>query len=450
MSRLTLWFSNPNDLAALLVLLAILPFLLAAIPARSGWIAACVLSAIPTFTLGWTASRGGLIALAVGFLVLGLGALRVGLITPARGAAFAVLLLAFGATAFLTPVGSRLRSLAPEEEGTQTRWEVYHRFPAMLSASPWGWGSGNAGESYRQWFEPGTARSSIAYRDLLSSHATWMAEGGWLFSWVYLFGWATAIILPARNFVHASSHRSAAWVSCVSVAATLAAVLAASLSHVADRWEFWLAWAACALPGIATSLAARPRPRGVATSLAASALLALLILGATLLLGAAAEGGISRASDGTVRLGSGKKHLQLAPPDPLVAGPAWGHEIRQRVADAPISISVVQKWRDRGTDAILILTGRIPHDFFDESRPPRHLRWINPPPFRALDPATLALLEQCDSVEFIWGARRRTASIHEWRQFLAETGIPLTLLPRAADYLPDWPEHAVRLPDSED
>jgi len=441
MTREALWFSNPNDAAAFLALLAIVPFLAVRLAGGRCWIPACLLALAPTVLLGLTASRGGLLALIGGLVVVAAGGWFGGWFTRLRVVAFALLPMSLAIVLILLPLGQRMAGLNAEDASVQRRWDVYCRIPAMLASAPFGWGFGNAGEAYRQWFEPGGVGSSIAYRNLLSSHATWIAEGGWLFTALYLCFWTAAAVLPLETIRISWRNPADAWLAWVSIAALGAAFLAASFSHVASRWEFWLALAVAAIPGIRESVRICGKHRRLPRLLSISALLALTVTGALLVAGAFTNTvPIHRDHKGSVTIGSGPSIANLATPDPLVIGPGWGHLLRSEARRHAATFHVLSSWPGTTSGCALVIAGRLPDDFFAQTEnPPRKIVWLNPPPLRAVPPEVTSILRECEQVTLRWGARRTDASRRDWDKLAASSqAITLEKLPHAGRYLPSW------------
>lgn len=197
-ARADFGFGNPNLAAALFAMLAVgvwgisfgrfeaRPAVFLGRMAASGTCAALIVL---------TASRGGLVALAAGFLVLWAVS---GFLRPKVWQGFAlagalVLLVAFSA---LGRMGERVAESSPEDGSITSRVAIFRAVPAMLTAAPQGWGVGQSAVAYQNWFQaPEDLRT---YKHLLSTHATWMVERGWGFRFVYLLGWGVVLVLCGK------------------------------------------------------------------------------------------------------------------------------------------------------------------------------------------------------------------------------------------------------------
>ncbi len=63
----------------------------------------------------------------------------------------------------------------------------------MMVDAPQGWGIGNSGRAYMQWYQPLDRHEK--FRTLVSSHLTWLVEFSWLFRFLYLLAWSSVLTL---------------------------------------------------------------------------------------------------------------------------------------------------------------------------------------------------------------------------------------------------------------
>jgi hypothetical protein len=145
-----------------------------------------------------TMSRGGFIAAAAGVAVLVAHARRP---WPAHrvivvACAAAILLgcaLQIGAARRLT------RSLPDSDASVGNRLMVWSAAPRMLVDAPTGWGLGNGGDAYTQWYQP--LSNLEKYRSLVSTHLTKIVElgiiGGAVYIWLWFF-----LILGSLHIAH--------------------------------------------------------------------------------------------------------------------------------------------------------------------------------------------------------------------------------------------------------
>jgi hypothetical protein len=195
--RMDWGFQNPNKTAVFIACLMLALWLAACVWRRGFWLA------LPAFTgLGYclvhTYSRGGMLALLAGVAILLAWAPR----PWARARAVAAVAAIWIAALFIIQAKAESRygqGLFSDDPSINSRFFVWRHFPEMLAAAPWGWGWGLAGDAYTQWYQP--ADQSINYLNLLNSHLSWMAEGGWGFSLFYMCGWFAVMLLcwPGRE-----------------------------------------------------------------------------------------------------------------------------------------------------------------------------------------------------------------------------------------------------------
>ena len=63
----------------------------------------------------------------------------------------------------------------------------------MMVDAPGGWGIGNAGMAFMQWYQP--LERTEFYRTLVNSHLTWLVEFGWAGRFLYVLGWFAVLVL---------------------------------------------------------------------------------------------------------------------------------------------------------------------------------------------------------------------------------------------------------------
>lgn len=201
-SRWQLWFDNPNKAGVFFAELAVLGvWMLVRFPNRYWlkWVG-CLLAVCSGVGLMHTLSRGGLLAFAVGSVIVVGGEWwrrrADGLKRKWRldGILLLVLLVFFFACAQYFRLDERcLRGVMGNDASVTNRVELWKSVPSMMFAAPDGWGLGKSGEAYMQWFQP--LERIERYRTLVNSHFTWMVELGWLFSIVYVALWLLAFYL---------------------------------------------------------------------------------------------------------------------------------------------------------------------------------------------------------------------------------------------------------------
>lgn len=201
-SRWQLWFDNPNKAGILFAELAVLGIWVFVRAPNRHWIkwVGGLLAFCSGFGLMHTLSRGGLLAFAVGsVIVVGGEWWRRRADGSERkwrldGIFLLVLLVFFFACAKCFRLDERcFRGVAGNDASVANRIAVWKSVPSMMLAAPDGWGMGKSGEAYMQWFQP--PERIERYRTLVNSHFTWMVELGWLFSCAYVILWLLAFYL---------------------------------------------------------------------------------------------------------------------------------------------------------------------------------------------------------------------------------------------------------------
>ncbi len=252
------WFgagpSSPNKTGTLLAIL----FLLCWWPAlrfRWGFWVSLPLSFLCGVFLIQTGSRGGIVALAVGMLLMlwfqfgvrGFRAIRTADILSAlsrakcrnrrkeahgtqrsnplgsrafcafswrlnrplwsmsagiwrRGISLLIFIIVLFVYSMEVGTGQRLAHMTSGNDGSaNVRVKLYTSGMRMIAGAPSGWGHGTASSVYQQWYQ--TPDDDRTYLSLVNSHLTWMSEYGLLFQAVYICAWMLILQLcfPAQQ-----------------------------------------------------------------------------------------------------------------------------------------------------------------------------------------------------------------------------------------------------------
>lgn len=431
--RLRLWFVNPNQAGALLMLVALL-MLGVAMTSRGGLsrAAAAVLTLAAFGGVLMTGSRGAIVAFAVGAVAMavcrwrerGRGLLQYGLIA----------VLAIGAICLLFGRMRCVSHLLAVDEGNSMRLDIWLAAPRMMLAAPWGWWS-NVGFCYCEWFQD--LGYDLMFDTLNNAHLTIMVRGGYLLSAVYVFLWVN--LLRSLSGVACRHGRVVAvgqwtglavamWFSAVGLVGPsiwTIPVVAAIVHFRRAAWKVLF------------------RPRGVVFS----AFVAVTTIGLMAALGWFADRDIPescriRKFDGGVRLGEGDARAVVVDDGHVLSGGftgAMGKELREYVEKVPSTGSVVVVG---ALDAVparvekLVLTGCACSEFVRRYRngepvpEAKRLYFVSPDLTSYEIPS--ALTDYCGLEvivgEFVVSTWERIAFVPSW----------LTIVPSAAQYIPDW------------
>jgi hypothetical protein len=269
--RMDWGFGNPNVTAAFIAALAVGVWGLAYLGRAGFWIA-LVLFAGLTICLAHTLSRGGIVAAACGLLPVLLFAPR-----PwrwPRTLAIVVVGAALCTSLFVLKANDRLaQAVISEDKSVVNRLVIWERVPAMIAASPMGWGMGNAAQAYEQWFQP--VDQQERYLHLVSTHLTWLVEWSWPMRCGYVLFWSGIFLLTWPT-------RFQPWLA-VPFGIWISFFVAGIFSHVGQDWRIWivpLLSAAVAFAGrFLRNMWPTRRAVAVAAILALSLPLTLLVVG---------------------------------------------------------------------------------------------------------------------------------------------------------------------------
>ena len=198
-------FVNPNKTAAVFMELAVVFLSLLLFLASRRRFVWAVLSAVPAafmvYLLLLTQSRGCLLGLVAGGAALLVGYLR-GLMTIRRFG-----LLAFAAAVIagvvLVCAGPRYTREFLSQDARTDRRAMWIEVPRMMADAPGGWGWGNAGRAYVDWYQD--LDKPIAVAELQNSHLTWLVEMGntcrvlYVFMWLFLVSLLAVVALRDRR-----------------------------------------------------------------------------------------------------------------------------------------------------------------------------------------------------------------------------------------------------------
>ncbi|PTX98235.1 hypothetical protein DB345_05210 [Spartobacteria bacterium LR76] len=226
--RMDFWFGNPNITAAFLATLAIGVWIFAYFGRVGFWVSA-ITSTIFACLLAHTLSRGGVVALVCGAISLACFAPR-----PWRSkhvvAVLVAVVVGVGSLFYFKTDERFAHGIVQEDKSITNRLLIWKTVPAMINASPEGWGFGNAARAYEQWFQPLDRHEH--YLNLVSTHLTWLVEMSWVQRIGYIAFWIGILLLtcPTGRFP---------WFA-VPFSVWITFFAAGIFTHVAQFWQLWL------------------------------------------------------------------------------------------------------------------------------------------------------------------------------------------------------------------
>jgi O-Antigen ligase len=430
--RMDWGLGNPNKTATLIACLMIAVWAIPMIWKRSFWPVLFVFTAL-AWCLVQTYSRGGMVS-----LLTGMGIMLLWIPRPwpkARWIGVVVSLWILGGFVLYAKAQTRYeQGLFTEDQSISHRIIIWRHFPEMVAAAPWGWGFGKAGDAYTQWFQPFT--QSFNYLNLVNSHFTWMAEGGWLASVVYLFAWLTILLLcwPVLKS-RLKALPLAIWVTFG---------VGGCFSHVEETFWLWI------LPLIALGYVIVERFRigqwPKLSSFAVSGVASAAFVAAVILTGLATSSLPIRSSAGAVTIGRGTAQTFIFV-DRQVMGSLFGHTFRKFLTQNPDQIStrtfnLVESSHELPSSGIacLVVSGRFTREGTVVSNLNEGKEVILVNPVCLPDDAKLNGLTGKTLVYF--GEYSQAPSRSSWLNY---PGIKALQIDGASDFVPSWPQ-AILMP----
>ena len=336
--RLDWGFGNPNMTAVLIAEIALVLHLLAlctAIPRRNA--IRCSLLIIFGILLIHTYSRGGVIAAIAGQVVYWAALTKGKFAIPNRKTLWVTIGIVVGLIGYsmIPSVNASSRYVqgvlpnSEEDRSLTNRIRIWKCVPRMMRDAPSGWGLGEAGKSWTQYYQQADTR--YQYRTLVSTHFTWLVEFGWLGRFLYLAGWGMVMLVfwgVAKD--PATGSKSVIGAVGAGLWATLG--VASVFSAVAESITLWVLPLLLLLLGL---LIGRGNPR---SQLGKRSLLCwvggiiggtTLSLAACFVIGGADRGEVRIRKEGKyVIIGQDRPRNLLAKPDTRVVGKHYGIHLR--------------------------------------------------------------------------------------------------------------------------
>jgi hypothetical protein len=333
-----------------------------------------------------------------------------------------------GASVYLGATHRFGQGVAQEDRSITHRIELWKVAPRMIMDAPGGWGLGNAGQAYMEWYQP--LERTEFYRTLVNSHLTWLVELAWPWRVLYLLGWSTVLALcwPTTR---------ESWLI-VPFAVWVSFAIGAFFSSVAESTWLWI------VPGLLllAVLIQRftkgwpPLGRWVYPPLATLAIIGVVA-------GSAAQTKAIPISyhNGGVKLGSGEPALRVFP-SPAVFGNCPGRSLREYWLSTPESRKTIILAQDppqqlSGSENLIVTGGQISTDALavlrSSSSHSYRIILLNP----AFFPEELDLKpSDAARVRVIFGEFSGSPAVAEWESLLGLSNRSEGV----GDFLPDWPK----------
>lgn len=182
---------NPNKTAALIAILMVAVWSLAYLRNWLFWFSLALFSALG-ICLVHTFSRGGMVAAFCGLIPL-LACLRRPLPVKRIVGVVAAVWVIIGSSIYLQAHERYGQGVVQEDRSISNRFVLWKAAPTMMVDAPGGWGFGESGKAYMDWYQPLDRNES--YRTLVNSHLTWLVEFGWIGRFLYIFGWLAVFLI---------------------------------------------------------------------------------------------------------------------------------------------------------------------------------------------------------------------------------------------------------------
>ena len=231
--RWRLGYANPNKGGCLCAEFAVLALALLLFAKGRKWTVAvgAVLGVVAFFLLVKTESRSAFVALAAGALALLAFRMR-SLFTLKRMLVIVGVLAIVAGVVCLGGVSKRFTTGIVDVSGESDafRVKVWSAAPKMMADAPFGWGLGQSGLAYSNWYQPPT--DFKVSRTLVNSHLTWLVEFGWLGRFLYVW-----VVAGGLLFLFAIARRGA---SPLPAALFLTLFVAGAFNSVMESPTLWV------------------------------------------------------------------------------------------------------------------------------------------------------------------------------------------------------------------
>ena len=420
--RMDWGFGNPNKTAAFIAILMIAVLGFTYIHKWGFWIA-LVLFTVLGIGLVHTFSRGGVIALVIGLVPVIYFSPRSWAWNRIVGAVLSISIM-IGCSIYLDAQERYEQGFNREDRSITNRLQIWKVAPQMMVDAPYGWGIGNSGRAYMEWYQP--LDQSEKYRTLINSHLTWLVELGWPARFLYILTWLSIILLcwPSQRF-HLFSISLGVWI---------AFAVAATFSSVAESLWLWIV-PSLVLFGVLVIRIQKQvwlnlRLWTIPVAVSCLAILILALLGS--------KGMAIHAIDGSVVLGKGEPETWVVV-NGKVMGDRYGHALRSYLSTLPgnhDSVGVVPSVAQiPGVVGKTVVIAGSTDDLAQAKSAltsARRIILLNP---SFLPQEIGATKESSSRFSVLFGEFSQSVAINAWVDYGA-----LKRIEGSGDFLPHWPE----------
>jgi len=413
-------FGNPNLTAAFIAMLVVAVWIFACLHRHGFWPSVALFTAFAV-CLVHTLSRGGLVGAACGLLPLVIFAPRPWGFARCL-AVLGALVLSVAALFYFKADARLVQGVIQEDKSVTNRLVIWQRVPAMMAASPEGWGYGNAARAYEQWFQP--LEQNERYLHLVSSHLTWLVEMSWPLRCAYVAFWTGIFLL---TFPSARLR----WLI-VPFGVWIVFFVTGIFSHVAQDWRMWILPTLTALAALFGRIKQRNWPKNSFVVL--SGVGVVTILAVFIVVGMIANTSPARGTWNRVFVGPDVPQTWVLV-DKSVFGQNFGKTLRRYIEqESSVSLGVTFKAASipRIENCIVLAAGEISAEDFAVLKHARKLVLVN----TKLSPRSLTKEEtMLVNMHVVFGEFSQSPAKVDWRtaRFCEE-------IPGKGDYLGEWGE----------
>jgi len=420
--RMDWGLGNPNKTAALVAMLMVAVWSFAYIRRWLFWLSLVLFTGLG-ISLIHTFSRGGVVAFLFGLTPLIYFALRPWPKCKIIGCIVSIGLI-LGVSIYLDATGRYEEGLTTEDRSITNRLAIWRVAPKMMIDAPYGWGIGNSGKSYMEWYQP--LDHIEQYRTLVNSHLTWLVEFNWPSRFLYISSWIIIFFICWPNEgVRPLSIALGIWI---------AFAVGAAFSSVAESPWLWI------LPLISLSAALVIRFQcklwpdlkmwGLLFVGAGVSMFVLVALGTT------SSGMDIHAVNGCTILGAKKPTVWILIDDKIM-GQNYGHILRQYLSSSGSTYSIGIADSDAALPTLTGKTVVLAGSIYDMEK----LRQILPAAQRIIllnptfFPQQVGLEKQeSRNILVVYGEFTQSPSVNRWASCSN-----IKRIVGVGDFLPQWP-----------